>query len=340
MRGPRTRVVILVAVTILVVVGMGGYAVAAWRANRAAVESAPPVASTELEAVLAGPHVVFRSTLPGNEYGLVAAVPLDAPDGPRAFTDVACDRVDVGGPHTSCLRTLAGIATRWEAEVLDADWQPVETWGLPGIPSRTRLSDDGALVATTSFVTGHTYATVGFSTLTEVHRADGTSLGNIEDFALTVDGEPFTAADRNIWGVTFVDDDAFYATAASQSAGKTWLVEGSLQDRTLTSVRESAECPSISPDRSGVAYKKVVDTVAGQPVWALAVLDLASGTETLLPATEGVDDQAEWLDDDTLLYGLPRADQPGTTDVWAVDTNSDAPPALLIPGAWSPAVVG
>ena len=59
----------------------------------------------------------------------------------------------------------------------------------------------------------------------------------------------------------------------------------------------------------------------------------------MLPATQGVDDQAEWLDDDTLLYGLPRADQPGTTDVWAVDTAADATPALLIPGAWSPAVV-
>ena len=338
MRRVRSRVAILVAVTVVAVVGMGGYAVAAWRSNRAAVESAPPVASTALDAVLAGPHVVFRSTLPGNQYGLVAAVPLDDPDGPRAFTDVACDRVDVAGPLASCLRTLAGIATRWEAELLDTDWQPAETWGLPGMPSRTRLSDDGTLVATTSFVTGHSYATVGFSTLTEIHRADGTSLGNVEDFTLTVDGAPFTAADRNIWGVTFVDDDTFYATAASQAVGRTWLVEGSIEDQTLTSVRDGAECPSVSPDRTKVAYKKVVDTVAGQPVWALAVLDLATGTESLLPATQGVDDQAEWLDDDTLLYGLPRADQPGTTDVWAVDTAADATPALLIPGAWSPAV--
>ena len=105
-------------------------------------------------------------------------------------------------------------------------------------------------------------------------------------------------------------------------------------------MRDDAECPSISPDRTQVAYKKVVDTVAGQPVWALAVLDLATGTETLLPATQGVDDQAAWLDDDTLLYGLSRADEPGTTDVWAVDTTPDATPAVLIPGAWSPAVVG
>lgn len=339
MRRVSARVAILVAVTVVVVVGVGGYAVAAWRSHRDAVESAPPVASTALDTVLAEPHVVFRSTLPGNEYGLVAAVPLDDPSGPRAFTDVACDRVDVAGPLASCLRTIAGIATRWEAELLDASWEPVESWGLPGIPSRTRLSDDGTLVATTAFVTGHSYATVGFSTLTEIHRSDGTSLGNVEDYALTVDGKPFNAVDRNIWGVTFVDDDTFYATAASQSAGKTWLVRGSISARTLTSLHEDAECPSISPDRSRVAYKKVVDHVSGQPVWALAVLDLGSGNETLLPATRGLDDQAAWLDDDTLLYGIPRADLPGTTDVWEVDTDATATPQVLIPGAWSPAVV-
>lgn len=341
MRRVSSRVVILVAITAVVVIGVGGYAVAAWRGHQAAVDSAPPVASTALDAVTSGPHIVFRSTLPGNEYGLVAAVPLDDPTGPRAFTDVACDRVDVSGPLASCLRTIAGIATRWEAELLDTSWKPVETWGLPGIPSRTRLSDDGSLVATTSFVTGHSYATVGFSTLTEIHRADGTSLGNVEDFALTVDGAPFTASDRNIWGVTFApDDDTFYATAASQSAGKTWLVRGSLADRTLTSLREDAECPSISPDGTHIAYKKVLDHVGGQPVWALAVLDLASSDETLLPSTKGLDDQAAWLDDDTLLYGLPRADVPGTTDVWEVDTTADSVPAVLVPGAWSPAVVG
>lgn len=231
-----------------------------------------------------------------------------------------------------CLRTQRGIATTFDAVTVDTTtWQQVTTWALPGIPSRTRVSDDGTLVGTTAFVTGHSYATVGFSTQTEIHRVDGTSLGNIEDWLVVVDGAPLTAVDRNLWGVTFVDDDTFYATAASQSAGKTWLVRGSIGDRTMIAQREGAECPAVSPDRTHVAYKKVVDSRGAQTVWALAVLDLASGTETLLPATEGLDDQPEWLDDDTLLYGLPRTDEPGTTDVWSVDVAADSTPAVLVP---------
>ena len=329
----------LIVVSTVVVVVVAAYAATAYRQHQRDLANAPEVASTDLATVLAGPHVVFRSTLPGNEYGLVAAVPLNDTTGARAFTYVACDRVDVAGEYASCLRTLRGIATKFETQILDSAWQPVQTWPLPGIPSRTRVSDDGMLVGTTAFVSGHSYATIGFSTQTDIHGTDGTQFGNIEEWALTVDGEAFTAVDRNLWGVTFVDDDTFYATAASQAAGKTWLVEGSISGRSMASLQENAECPSISPDRTKVAYKKVVDRVNAQSVWAVAVRDIASGTETLIESTSGLDDQVEWLDDDTLLYGLPREDEPGTTDVFSVDTTADAQPALFIPGAWSPSVV-
>lgn len=341
MRGLPRRVVVLVVVVVVVVAGVAAYAVDAVRQHRADVAGAPTVASTDLAQVLAGPHVVFRSTLPGAQYGLVAAVPLDDPAGARAFTDVACDRVDVAADVVACLRTVRGVATKFETELYDATtWRQTASWPLPGIPSRTRLSDDGTLVGTTAFVTGHSYATVGFSTQDEIHStADGTSYGNLEDWDLTVDGAPFTAVDRNIWGTTFVDDDTFYATAASFSAGKTWLMKGSISGRTLTSVTENAECPAVSPDRTKVAFKVVVDTVDGQSVWEVAVRDVATGEQTVIPSTRGLDDQVEWLDDDTLLYGLPRADEPGTTDVYAVDAAADARAEVFIPGAWSPSVV-
>ncbi|MCG2798117.1 MAG: hypothetical protein L6367_06195, partial [Cellulomonas sp.] len=287
MRRVPPRVLALVAIVAVVVLGVGGYVWWAARTHQAASDTAPSVASTSLESVLAGPHILFRNTLPGAQYGLVAAVPLDDPTGARAFTEVACDRLYHAGDYTSCLRTVRGVATTFEAELLDSSWQSVQTWPLPGIPSRTRLSDDGTLVATTAFVTGHSYAQVGFSTETKIHGTDGTDFGDLESWTFLVDGSPVTAADRNFWGVSFIDDDTFYVSAASQSAAKTWIATGTLSTRTISTLREGGECPSVSPDRSKVAYKKVQRVEDGQSVWAYAVLDVASDTETLYPVTEG-----------------------------------------------------
>jgi hypothetical protein len=227
------------------------------------------------------------------------------------------------------------VVTKYRIDELAPDGTVLKTDDLPGIPSRTRLSPDGSLVSSTTFVSGHSYMQVGFSTATEIREVGGRSLGNLEKFQLTIDRKDVAPVDRNVWGVTFVDDDTFYATVGT--GGKTYLVRGDVSDRTLTSVRENAECPSISPDGTHVAYKVANK---GDPHWTFAVLDLATGEQTLLTGeTRNVDDQAEWLDDDTLLYGMPREDEPGVTDVWGIDTRGDAEPMLLIEQAWSPAVV-
>ena len=85
--------------------------------------------------------------------------------------------------------------------------------------------------------------------------ATGRTLGNIESWKSTVDGRPLRSVDRNFWGVTFADDDdTFYATAASGST--TWLMRGSLKTKSMISLRTDAECPSLSPDQTKVAYKK------------------------------------------------------------------------------------
>lgn len=333
-----SRALAFVLVVVAVVAGAGAYAVQQRQEVRERRATVPSVAQTEPDTIADEPRIVFRHTGLDRSYGIVAMVSLADPGGARAFTDVTCDRVAAWDGGASCLVTEPGVVTKFEAHQLDADWQETRSRPLPGIPSRTRVSADGALVATTSFVNGHSYMSIGFSTATEIRETgDGRDWGNLEDFALNIDGRQVDALDRNIWGVTFVDDVSFYATVGS--GDQTYLVAGDLDARTLTSVATTAECPAVSPDRTQVAFK--VDVERGSSVvWQLAVLDLASGERTILAnSARGVDDQVEWLDDDTLLYGLPRVDEPGISDVWSIDTRADAEPQLLIEEAWSPSVI-
>ncbi|WP_341720446.1 hypothetical protein QQG74_12455 [Micromonospora sp. FIMYZ51] len=335
---PRTRLVVLTVVLLTAVAGATGYV---WRIRQqqpavgAAATAAP--ARADLAAVRAGPHVVFRTTALGADYGRVAMVPLAEPTAPRAVTPASCDRVYATRDTAICVAADRGLVTTSRAHLLGPDWTPRRELPVVGLPSRARLSRDGSLIATTTFVHGDSYANPGqFSTRTVVTRADGEVVGDIERFDLVVDGKVLTAVDKNLWGVTFADDDRFYATAAS--GGRTWLVEGSLAARRVTALRRDVECPSLSPDGTRLAFKERGDLPAGR--WRLAVYDLASGTQTRLAETRSVDDQVEWLDDHTVVYGLPRG-RPGTasSDVWSVPADGRGAPALLIPDAWSPAVV-
>ncbi|MCY1138180.1 hypothetical protein OWR29_09240 [Actinoplanes sp. Pm04-4] len=335
----RLRVALLVAVVLVVALGAGGYV---WNVRQSQAQTraaAPAVAQGgDLASLRAQPHLVFRSTALGNEYGRVAVVPLSAPTGPRAFTPAACERVYATAQDAICLSADRGIVTKYRAQLLDTDWAATRDLPLTGLPSRARLSRDGSLAATTTFVFGDSYANPGqFSTRTVVTRTDGEVVGDIEKFRLIVEGKTVTAADKNLWGVTFSDDDRFYATAAT--GGKTWLVEGSLKDRTVKALRPDVECPSLSPDRTRIAFKKHGDLPPGK--WRLAVHDLRTGAETVSSEQRSVDDQVEWLDDATLVYGLPRTDTNGaaTSDIWRVPADGSGPPQVLVPDAWSPAVV-
>lgn len=279
-------------------------------------------------------RITFRNTASGAGYGMVGSVALEDPRGPRELAGAACDRVDVSDNVISCMRILRGIPTTFETRILDAEGITKEVWPLPGIPSRTRISDAG-LVATTAFVTGHSYAADSFSTETTIRSMDGADYGNLEHFTMMINGEELTAIDRNVWGVTFASGDKFYATVAS--GGKTWLVGGNINSRKMTSVVENAECPSISPDGTKVAYKKR-STRKGLVHWDIAVLDLASKKETIIPLDNGFDDQLEWLDDDTMLFGVSRVDEVGDSDIYSIRVAVDATPQLFIEHAWSPSV--
>jgi hypothetical protein len=341
----RQRLVVVLAAALVVATGSTAYALAERRADRAvpvAEAPAPRPSEPTTHPTLSGPRLVFRHTGLDDEYGVVAEVPLANPGGPRTFTGVSCDRVYAVATAASCLRTDRGVTTTFEQVDLDPGWNVTGRNDLAGVPSRTRLSADGRLAASTSFVTGHTYMTTGYSTATEIHRVASTggvkSFGNLEEFTLLVDGRPVAPADRNIWGVTFAaDDNTFYVTVSTH--GTTYLARGDLTTRTLTTIAAGVECPSLSPDGTRLAFKEKVDHRDGT-WWTPAVLDLASMTRTVLTGERrNVDDQIAWLDDDTLLYGLARPDQAGVTDLWSLDVATRAKPRLYVEQAWSPAVI-
>ncbi|AXT85852.1 hypothetical protein C6I20_12095 [Aeromicrobium sp. A1-2] len=331
------RISLFVVVAAALIIATGIYVVAAASRASERAEAPPQVAVTQVAAMEQSPRVVFRNTELGSRYGRVSMVSLSDPGGPRAFTGVTCDRVYATSGDAVCLRTKRGIVTTFEAMQLDAGWKTVRSWSLPGQPSRTRLSPDGTLLATTSFVTGHSYMQMGFSTATRVRDADGGDRGDLEKFTLVIGGKTVNPVDRNVWGVTFgSDDNTIYATVAA--GGNTYLVRGDLAAQTLTAIHQGVECPSLSPDGSQIAYKK--DVGGATPDWRIAVLDLATGHESVLRGEQhSVDDQVEWLDADTLLYGLPRANHAGVSDIWEIDTNPGSEPSLFIEQAWSPSVV-
>lgn len=298
------------------------------------LRAATPAETTLVRAKFAGaPRVVFRSLdrAKPERFGTVAFAPLARPAAARTLTQLACDRVYFASGRGLCLAAARGITPAFIAKIFGPGFAPVRSLRLPGIPSRARISPDGRLGATTSFVSGHSYADRGsFSTQTSIiDMASGTVLADLEDFRVTRHGERIRSPDFNFWGVTFArNSDRFYATLAT--GGNTYLVEGRVRARRARVLHENVECPSLSPDNTRVAYKKAFGH--DPAVWRLFTLDLDTMIETPLGESRPIDDQVEWLDDRRILY---RVDE----EVWVVRADGTGRPRRFLSGADSPAVV-
>ena len=223
--------------------------------------------------------------------------------------------------------TERGVVTKYERSTLDADWHGRSTRRrCPGIPSRTRLSPDGTLVADARSSSPAT-PTCRPASPPRPRSAASTaaSYGNLEKFTLVIDGRTVDPQRPQRLGRHLRRRPA-PSTPPSAPAGRPTWSGATSATRTLTAVTENAECPSLSPDGTRVAFK--VDARPGRRA-ALGTRRCSTsppGKRTVLDRrTRSVDDQVEWLDDDTLLYGLPRADEPGVTDVWALDTSAGRP---------------
>ncbi len=334
----RRRAVFALLVTACVAGGAGYTAWAALRSRsgaRAVGEGPVAIGDAAAGQALIGRSratVMFRNGVAGQGWGQVALVPTAAPDQPRTILPLRCQRLHFAAGRGLCVTGGTGVFSSFTAYTFGSDFTILHRVPLHGLPSRSRVSPDGRYGAVTTFVGGHSYADLAFSTETILlDLVTGATLGNLEEFTVVRGGQPFKAIDFNFWGVTFAaDGDRFYATLGT--GGQTYLVEGSVAARDMRVLRANVECPSLAPDGRHLAFKKRVGDNPSAPEWRFHVLDLATMTETPLAETRSVDDQAEWLDNDHVLYQI-------VPDVWTVPADGTGEPRLFLRSALSPAVI-
>ncbi|MFF1479539.1 TolB family protein [Streptomyces sp. NPDC058301] len=307
------------------------------RKNRVQADG-PPVRGGEVSlAPDSGHRIVFRNMAWGPHRDELATVPAADPSGPRTASGVKCLRFYAAAGTGVCLRAERGtVRDGYGAVILDARLEERAHYSLPGIPTRARVSPSGHLAAWTVFVGGDSYAGTDFSTRTAIlDTRTGELTKTLEDFTIERDGHPYHASDVNFWGVTFADDEHFYATMAT--GRKTYLVRGDLPARKVTTLRTNLECPSLSPDGTRLAFKKRVPGLPADAPWRLYVLDLATMRETPLAEPRSVDDQLVWQDDHTVTYSLPGD---YGADLYTLPADGTGAPRRLLTAGLAPAYLG
>ncbi|PYR29504.1 MAG: hypothetical protein DMF92_11560 [Acidobacteria bacterium] len=342
-RRPTVRVVLKSAVGVAVLIAVGVAVVKTTTADRAvsygSTRLTPP--GRDVATIALSPHLLFRHTAIDQNYSRLSVASLEAHGSDeRAAAAFTCERVAYAAGRGICLDANRGVFTTYKAVLFDRMLKATRTIKLEGSPTRTRVSSDGRVGAITVFVTGqaHGYTGSSFSTKTTIlDMATGDELGDLEQFTAWRNGARFKAADFNFWGVTFGrDSNVFYATL--KTSGTAFLVQGDLALRKVTVLRENVECPSLSPDNRRIAFKKKVG--GNLSPWRFYVLDLATLSDRPIEAeARSIDDQIEWLDDNHVLYGVPRSSQSAMRDVWVAPLDGSDPARVFLPEAESPIVV-
>ena len=326
-------------------------------ATAGGVPSALPQMSLPSEALTDGSFLLFRNTTL-TDYGRLGLVAASDPTGPRALSPLSCDRVDFEGGLGLCLeRPTSGLFITTSATIFNAHFKALHTVPLTGLPSRARVSPDGRYGAVTTFVSGDSYSTLNaYSTRTEIiDMHTGTVLFDLGQLAVTREGKPFQNTNFNFWGVTFANDGHhFYATLGT--GAQTYLIKGDLNTRRATVIASNVACPSLSPDGRQIAFKRQLPGTVVR--WRLSVLDLATMKVHPLAETRSVDDQIEWLNNTTVIYGVlqdkaiaalnpfsaatPSLTNGATlvTNMWTVPADGTGTPHLFTSGAWSEVVTG
>jgi hypothetical protein len=317
---------ILVGLVVLCVLAGGAYvAVAALGPNETTTDARPVAREvlddTDLMVRAVDPH---NTRLNGRVFVVADGKAKEEP----AASGLACERVYFAHGRGICMG-IAPSGVDYTATIFDSKLQPLHELALTGLPSRARVSSDGRYGAMTVFVTGDSYLSspTAFSTRTTIlEMASGKQVGQLEQYSVTKEGKPFDAVDFNFWGVTFdpQDSNRFYATLGT--GGVHYLVEGNIAEKTMRTLRDGVECPSLSPDGKRIAFKS---RIGNEARWRLRVLDLATLADHAVAEDRSIDDQVEWLDDDTLAYSDER-------NVYTVPADGGGEAKLLVKDATSP----
>ncbi len=320
----RAKLIIGAMVAVFAIVG-GGYVAIAALAPKETSTNAKPTAARGVD----GAAVMVRAVDPEDSRlnGRVFIVE-DGKVTQRSADDLTCERVYYAAGNGLCLG-VAPSGVEYTATTFDSALKPLHTLTLTGLPSRARVSRDGRYGAMTVFVAGDSYlgSSASFSTRTYVvDMASTNTIAQLEQFKVTKDGQPFDAVDFNFWGITFdpTDSNRFYATLGTGEHH--YLVEGEIDSKRLKVLRDGVECPSLSPDGTQIAFKSRIGT---SNRWRIHVLDVATLKDHPVAEKRSIDDQVEWLDDDTLVYS-------NGTNVYTVPADGSGEVQLLIHDASSP----
>lgn len=308
------------------------------------VESPTPVpeslAFAEEDSILQAGDVAFINRVPGDTYTNVG---IRRADGRREIFDRQCDRMHVQGSIGLCLKGPHDLG-RYDMDLLDFTdpTLPVLEHDSGVLPSRARVSGDRQWASATMFASGTSYQDVGgfatFVTITDL-RPTGDPTLRLARYSLnqTQDSHSVFPDNRNYWGVTWGEDGTFWVTAGSEDTVE--LLLGSAEKRELWTTGLAGSCPSLSPDGDLLVYKRT----RPEGGFDLVARRLFTAEEWLVGETRSVDDQVEWLDNDTILYALhAEGTDPATTtqpefDIWSIDIAPGSTPRLFLPNADSPA---
>jgi len=341
-RPSRARIATFIGFVSAVAIALAAYFYVAIEPTPATSNHATGIVDEKTSQALAelrrGSYVAFRDMAPGPTYGHLAFASLE-PGTPRVFSSLPCQRVHFSDKAGVCL-AIATAPAGFLGYLLDEGMRVTQTVGLPGMPSRTRVSRHSELVAYTVFVSGDSYLASGLSTRTRILRLPaGEDVADLESFAVLRNGKEIYAVDFNFWGVTFTrDPNRIYATLGT--GGNILLVEGDVAERTFRVIAENIECPSLSPDETHIAFKKRFGS-GFDAWWQPAVVDLATMTVRQLPESKHIDDQIEWLDNGHILYAVGHSTSATVrrADIWQIAIDGASPSSIFLADAESPAVV-